>query len=264
MPSPFSGMDPYLEDPAFWPDFHATLLTYLREILLESLPDQYDARIDEYVQVTSGEPGENGQRIEPDLAVSTSEPKPGRLPHRAAPPGGPVAIVEPVILPFAVEQTTRQRHIRIGHRPGNQLVTVIELLSPSNKEGRGRDSYLFKRSVLLSETVHLVELDLLRRGQRLPMKAPLPAGDYYAFVSREQARYTSEVYAWGLRQPLPGIPIPMREPDPDLWIDLQAVFARTYDRSRYGRVVDYSAAPDPPLSPEDAVWVKGLFAQRPS
>ncbi|MBX6316783.1 MAG: DUF4058 family protein, partial [Isosphaeraceae bacterium] len=138
------------------------------------------------------------------------------------------------------------------------LVTVIEVLSPTNKTGSGREEYLEKRRELIDRPVNLVELDLLLGGRRLPMAEPLPPGDYYALVSRAERRPQAEVYAWTIRQPLPTIPIPLRPPDPDVPLDLAAIFATAYERGRYARSLDYGAPLTVPLAETDRLWAEGL------
>jgi hypothetical protein len=105
-----------------------------------------------------------------------------------------------------------------------------------------------------------VELDLLRSGIRLPTVTPLPAGDYYAMISRANRRPTAEVYAWTLRQPLPAIPVPLQQGDPDVMLELQSVFATVYDRARYDLSLNYQATLEPPLGAYDAEWVRGLLS----
>ncbi len=134
---------------------------------------------------------------------------------------------------LVIEEETHERHIEILHRPDRTLVAVLELLSPANKEEPGRTLYLAKRNALAYHPVHLVEVDLLLKGQRLPLDEELPPGDYYAMVSRGNQRPACQVYAWTLQQVLPAIPIPLLPSDPDLWIDLAAVFRTTYERGRY-------------------------------
>src|SRR5438067_1845383 len=142
MPSPFPGMDPYLESPAYWADFHATFITYWRDAVTDHLPDNYEARIDRRV-----------------------------------------VLEEPPEAPLLILDKPKQGYIKVIQRPGRMLIAVLELLSPSNKAGADRGADLAKRDALLHQEVHLVELDLLLRGRRLPMDAPLPPGHYYAFVS---------------------------------------------------------------------------------
>jgi Protein of unknown function (DUF4058) len=244
MPSPFPGMDPYLETPALWSDFHATFINYWREALLDCLPDNYEARIDEKVRLVEVAPSRR-KLIEPDVALMRHDPS-----RILPPPPAGVATVEPVTLTLVIEEEeTHERHIEILHRPDRTLVAVLEFLSPANKEEPGRSDYLAKRHALLRQPIHLVEVDLLIGGRRLPPEEDLPPGDYYALVSRGDRRPNCDAHAWTLRQRLPAIPIPLLPPDPDVWLDLAAVFATSYERGRYARSLDYASSP--PISLDD-------------
>jgi hypothetical protein len=258
MPSPFPGVDPYLESQGFWPDFHATFINYWREALADLLPDNYEVRIDERVNLVEV-PAEKVKRFEPDLAISQRGPSPAGSP---APQG--VATLEPVTIPLLIEEENRETYIEILHRPNRTLVAVLELLSPSNKEEPGRSLYLARRNALLWQSLHLVELDLLLGGRRLPLQRPLPPGDYYALIARGDRRPACEVYAWTVQQPLPAIPIPLQAPDPDVWLDLAAVFATAYERGRYARSVDYQAPPGLALTEDKRNWIwQQAQAKRP-
>jgi hypothetical protein len=129
----------------------------------------------------------------------------------------------------------RERYIAIVSLPNRELVTVIELLSPANKRvgADGRCEYLRKREQILQSAVHLVEIDLLLKGERLPTVEPLPEGDYYAFVSRSEYRPAVEVYHWRREERMPTIPIPLLREDGEVYLDLQAVYEETYARARY-------------------------------
>jgi hypothetical protein len=242
-------MDPYLESPAFWSDFHASFTTYWRDALMECLPSNYEARIDEKVSL-SQDIAPHKKLIEPDVAITEYE----SLGLRSAAPAG-VATLEPITLSLVVEEEIHERHIEILHRPDRKLVATLEMLSPANKEEPGRTLFLAKRNALIYHPVHMVELDLLVKGQRLPFEQTLPAGDYYAMVSRWNQRPKCDVYAWTMRQPLPAIPIPLLPPDPDVWIDLAAIFATTYQRARYGRSIDYRGGPAISLDVDRLAWV---------
>jgi hypothetical protein len=249
MASPFPGMDPYLETPALWSDFHASFITYWRDALIDCLPDNYEARIDEKVSLVEIVPPHK-RLIEPDVALTQRGPSVAPSP---APAG--VATLEPVTLSLIIEEETHERHIEILHRPDRKLVAVLELLSPANKERPGRSVYLAKRNALILHPVHLVELDLLLKGQRLPLEEDLPPGDYYAMVSRWDRRPQCQVYHWTMQHPLPTIPIPLQPPDPDVSIDIGAVFRTTYERGRYVRSLDYSATPPVALDAAQLAWV---------
>src|SRR5262249_8635043 len=123
----------------------------------------------------------------------------------------------------------------------------------------GQREYLEKRTNVLLSATHLVELDLLRGGERLPTLKPLPPGEYFAFVCRAEQRPMADVYPWSLRQPLPTIPIPLTGSDPDVMLDLQTVFTTGYDRGGYDYALDYQALVEPPLGEADAAWVREVL-----
>lgn len=145
-----------------------------------------------------------------------------------------------------------QKFLSIRSRERRDFITVIELLSPWNKSpGDGFKEYLQKQSGYLGSVVHIVEIDLLRGGSRLPTIEPLPAGDYFAFVGRWDRRPKLDVYHWHLRDRLPRIPIPLKVGDADAALDLQAAFERTYENAGYDYALDYDVPLDPPL-PHDS------------
>jgi hypothetical protein len=243
-------MDPYLEHPGNWPDFHARFINYWCEALMAALPRHYTARIGERVYLVEG-PAQERRLTLPDVAV---ERQPGlRGPGAAA--AQAVAGVEPVTVSLLMPEEARDTYIQILHRADRTLIAVLELLPPTNKDGAGRAEYLAKRNALLKQDVHLVELDLLLGGQRLPMKDSLPPGDYYAFVARADRRPSCDVYAWPLPQPLPTIPVPLRAPDADVPIDLGAVFAVAYERGDYRNEIDYAQKPPVKVSDEMLIWI---------
>jgi hypothetical protein len=154
----------------------------------------------------------------------------------------------------------RLSFLEIRDRENRQLVTVLELLSPTNKRvGKDRSQYLAKVTQLLSTTANFVEIDLLRGGPRMPWRE-LPGCDYYALVSRVNERPRAGVWPIRLRERLPVIPVPLREGDADARLDLQEVLHRIYDAAGYGYYI-YTNQPEPPLSPEDTSWAQSLLPQ---
>jgi hypothetical protein len=151
-------------------------------------------------------------------------------------------------------EDVKERWIEIRRAPDWRPVTIIELLSPSNKYGHGHDDYLYKRVSLIARTIHLVEIDLLIGGHRLPMGRPLER-HYHALVSRTEERPLSNVYSWSIRDPLPTVPVPLLAPDPDMPLELAALFASVYRKGQYERSINYSVPIDVPLSAVDRVWV---------
>jgi hypothetical protein len=154
----------------------------------------------------------------------------------------------------------RETYLVIRDVPTMEIVTIIETLSPANKRSSsdGRQQYLAKREEILQSRTNLVELDLLRGGARLPA-APMPAGQYFAIVSRGYRRPRADVFAWTLRQPLPTIPIPLTKGEPEVLLDLQQAFTTVYDRALYQLSLNYGMNLRPPLSDADASWAKDLL-----
>lgn len=255
MPSPFPGMDPYLEASACWADFHSTFINYLRNALNDGLPDNYDARIEERVTVIDSF-DKPSQWFVSDVAVGKESGA-----ATAAQARRPVSgLLEPVTVPLIIPERERQHYIEIHDYPEQTLVAVLEVLSPSNKFSRGREDYLTKRDALLNQQIHLIELDLLVSGQRLPAAEPLPADDYYAYVAHRDRRPFCDVYHWGVRQPLPAVPVPLNPPDADLILELQPIFSEAFARGRYERRLRYSAPPRAHLSRLDREWSAQLAA----
>ena len=252
MPSPFPGIDPFIEAQGHWPDFHTRFLTYCCDALDDRLPEDYAARMGEKVHLVRN-PDEPPTALRPDIVIVKDSRTAGSS-ERA----NGIATLDPVTVPLTTSdfEEVREVWIEIRRLPDLSLVTVIELLAPSNKIGDGRHEHLDKRRLLIEQPVHLVELDLLIGGRRLPMKRPLPAGDAYAIVSRSERRPDSEVYMWTLRDGLPTIPIPLDAPDPDIPLDLAPAFATAYRRGRYARVLRYQEPYPIPLAAADRDWVE--------
>ncbi|MFO0797468.1 MAG: DUF4058 family protein [Gemmataceae bacterium] len=249
MPSPFPGMNPYLEQPGVWHDFHNSFLVTMRELLTAQLVPRYIVKVEEHVYIHDLEEG----RIalgQPDVSVALA-PNP-------FPVGGGTSTAE-LVAPAAVRITPTVRdelhevYLEVRDRKGGEVVTTVELLSPSNKErGEDRNAYLKKVRRILASSANLVEIDLLRGGPRMPW-GDLPACDYYAVVSRPETRPRADVWPLGLRDQLPRIPIPVRSGEPGAAIDLQALLNRVYDGAGYEYSI-YTGEPEPRLAPDDAAW----------
>ena len=216
MPSPFPGMDPFIEGQR-WQDFHARFINDVADLLLPAVRPRYVVDVEQYVYL--GRKDEDPDR------------------HR-------------------------QRFLTIRDREIRKVVTVIELLSPTNKTpGDGWTEYLVKRSNIFHTMANLMEIDLLRRGQRLPTREPLVPADYYAFICRTERLPKVEVYAWTLRDRLPVIPVPLAGGEPDVSLDLQAAFTKTYDRSGYDYALNYRRPVEPPMDASGADWVHKILGK---
>lgn len=256
MPSPFPGMDPYLESPVHWPDFHDRFINTLCEVIADTLPEQYFARIRE--DVVLREPDAPTYRIQPDVLVGAEAPE------RSRPAGGAgTAMLEPKTLTNVAHVDPHTEHsIEIIRLPDASVVTVVEVLSPANKQGDGRGVYTDKRNrVLQRRDVNLVEIDLLRAGRRIRLEEPLPPAHYYGFVSPGERRPQCEVYSWTVRDLLPRVPIPLRPSSGAgaAAADLAAAFAMAYERGRYVKMIRYAEHPPAPaFSGSDAEWATSI------
>jgi hypothetical protein len=267
MKSPFPGMDPYIEASGLWPDFHDDLIGEIKRSLAAALPERYFVRTGErsYV-VLADEQGKEAHPFIPDAAVRSPDAAPAGKPSGVATAvaGSATASGAVEMLAF-VDERYRENFIEIYEAgPEERLVTCVEVLSPSNKRPNteGWDLYLRKRQALLLGAANLVEIDLLRGGRRMPMRTAWPNSPYYVLLCRRRrAPYCTALPA-GFRERLPVVRVPLDDPDPDVFLDLQPMVEAIYARSRYGRSIDYSRALAPPLGAEDAAWLAGQIQAR--
>jgi hypothetical protein len=271
MPSPFPGMDPFIEGQR-WEAFHAMFIVGIQETLMPQLVPRYIATIEEQLIVEYEPEAETSKRvIVPDVSIVEEFPSPSSVVSVAAP--AVVAEVVQVVAQIAEkakevkiaelpEYEHRERFIEIRVRETGELVTVIELLSPANKQrgNIGWHLYLRKRREIFYSKVHLVELDLLRSGERLPI-VEAPKTDYLALISRWEWRPKAVCVGWDLKDVLPTIPIPLKGRDEWVKLDLQAVFNTVYERGGYRHLLDYRRPVEPPLKDEERVWVEELLAK---
>src|SRR5262249_32101793 len=215
---------PYLEQADVWHDFHETFLITLRAELTQYLGDRYVARVEDHILIQAEENGTPSPLGIADLAVKESTG--GKLLEDTGP-----AIAAPLQVQLAFGEAEREIHLEVLDRKSRRVITVVELLSPSNKyAGRDRDVYLARRDALFHSPVHFVELDLLRGGTRMP-NPPVPVCDYCIMLSRAETRPTADLWPLRLADTLPIIPIPLRAPDADVPLDLEAALPRVYDSS---------------------------------
>ncbi len=247
-------MDPYLEGD-LWQEFHETLAGAIRAQLMPLLAPRYVALLAKRYVLERPALGvfdaPAARTFYPDVHVVA----PRETSSAAATLPASASLTEPSAeLPSFVEAP--QLSVEIRDVAQRRLVTVVEILSPANKYGEGARDYLDRRDGLFRTEVHLLELDLLRQGMRIPLLGELPPAAYYVYVSRWQRRPLTQVWAVALRDRLPRVPVPLLPPDPDVPLDLQAAVAACFDLVGYERLIDYTLPPPPPdLPAQDAVWV---------
>jgi hypothetical protein len=247
MQSPFPGMDPYLEG-SLWMTVHFQLSAEIARQLAPRLRPKYLALANERMVLSSLDDNCVAVReadVYPDTAVL-------QVVETEAPAAGGTALAAPP-LRVATVMPRRVPHVTVEIRDveHRRLVTAIEVLSPANKRGARRE-YLRKRRRLLLSSAHLLEIDLLRRGRRLPMRDPLPRVPYFVFLSRAEDRPFTDVWPLRLTDPLPRVPVPLGKGDADLEQDLQQALSVTYDTFSYHLAVDYARPPR--LRTENAAW----------
>lgn len=257
MPSPFPGMNPYLEQDDVWQDFHDRLIPVIGDAISPQVSPDFIVKIEEHLYIREL-PAEQRIRVgSGDVTVSR------RPTSTSSDVDTSIAVAPARIVIPALEE--KQTYLKILDRKSRDVVTVIELLSPTNKRsGPDREQYLGKRGNLLRSKANLVEIDLLRGGPRLPLCDP-PECDYYVLVSRVEGRPEADFWPIQLRDRLPVIPIPLRG-RADANLDLQAVLNTVYDRAYYKDHI-YDGEPAPHLKKEDVEWaraiIKDLDPERP-
>jgi hypothetical protein len=254
MPSPFPGMDPFLESPHIWPDVHHELISQIRGELNPALGPKYVARVELRVY-NAGDDESAIELMIPDVRVEEAH-KNG--PRKAKPSNGSrVALAEPEISPHLLDEI-KEAYLEIRHRESGALVTIIEVLSPSNKVrgSRGRESLMEKRRATIASAVHWVEIDLLRAGS--PTVGLVQPSDYRIIMYRAKVR-SGRYWRFNLRDTMPAFGIPLRGNDPDVALDLGAAFKSAYDHAAYERSIDYRREPAPPLSAADRKWADRLL-----
>ncbi|NJK79583.1 MAG: DUF4058 family protein [Chloroflexaceae bacterium] len=263
MPSPFPGMDPYLEGD-LWQEFHDTLANTIRAQLLPQIAPKYVALLSKRYVLSRADLGIvdiTGERVfYPDAHVVTN---PTASQHIML--GQSVAdITTPTIeLASPMLEEVPLLSVEIRDVAQRQLVTLIEILSPVNKTAEGARDYAQRRAELLQTRTHLLELDLLRQGNRIQLLGTPPPASYYLYLSRVQRRPYTQVWAVALRQTLPIVPVPLLPSDADATLHVQAAVDACFELVGYERLIDYRATlPPPALSDADAAWVVELIHEQ--
>ena len=259
MPSPFPGMDPYLEHPELWPGMHKLLISEIFRFLSPQLRPKYLVSLEVRIYKTADE----------DLSVISLPDVTVRQPQTAtettesnvavaALPTQPLTVIIP--MPY----TVREGYLEIRERETKELITVIEILSPTNKRtGKGRQMYEEKREEILGSRTHLIEIDLLRRGRKMPVIGNDIESHYRVLVCRGNRRPRADLYAFNLQNPIPAFPLPLRSGDTEPVINLQELFTQIYDIASYDLKIDYrNWEVIPPLSEADTIWADAWLRDR--
>ncbi len=208
MPSPFPGMNPYLEHPDRWSTVHNRFIVAIADVLTPILLPRYQVDIEKRI--------------------------------------------------YQIQEEIREAYLEIKEEITGRVITTIEILSPTNKRGQGRQKYEEKRQRVLSSRTHLVEIDLLRLGESLPMSETTPS-DYHVLISREFDRPSADLYPFNLQDLMPSIPIPLQIGEPEPLIDLKQLIEDITIRSGYAHFINYDLDPIPTLSKSNQFWLDALL-----
>ncbi|WP_427160192.1 DUF4058 family protein [Aliinostoc sp. HNIBRCY26] len=258
MPSPFPGMNPYLENRELWPEVHSRLIIAIADEIAPQLRPKYRVAVEKRVyQMTD----ENSVLVGiPDVVVSRSltNPEPEKsIIAVASPPTKPVTVSVPI------PEEVREAYLEVREVGTGEVITVIEVLSPKNKRpGEGRKAYETKRQQILGSSTNLVEIDLLRSGETMPiLGVPIPS-HYRILVSRSKSRPQAELYPFDLREQIPSFVLPLRRDDTEPTINLKVLIDGVYDRAGFDLAIDYTQDLVPPLPETDVAWANTLLQQQ--
>lgn len=244
----FPGMNPYLENPSLWSEVHSWLIVELARWLNPLLIPKYRAAVEKRVYLDALLVGI------PDASVFQQNPETERV--SAVTTG---VITKPIRVTLPLTEEITERYLEIREVKTGKVVTVVEVLSPKNKRvGEGREKYLTKRQKVLNSMTHLVEIDLLRMGNFMPMDASI-SSDYRILVSRANLRPEAELYPFNLRESIPQFLFPLQPPEQEPVVNLSEVLGQVYQEAALDLAIDYSQQPVPPLSESDYQWVRSLM-----
>lgn len=260
MPSPFPGMDPYLEHPQLWSDVHHRLISGIAIALGPKLRPSYRVAIEKAVYQTDGL--DSLLIGVPDLAVQTpsvtAQPQTSGTASSVsvATPSNPIAVTLPM------PEEVQLGYLEIRDVATGQVVTAIEVLSPVKKRGQGREKYERKRQQVLASRTHLIEIDLLHAGEPMALLGNVVPSHYRVLVSRSERRPRAELYGVNVQQPLPVFSLPLREKDEEPLVALRSILDELYEQAGYDLIVDYKQPPKPGWSEAELAWMNTYLKQQ--
>ena len=259
-PNPFPGMNPYLESVNLWPGVHNRIIVELSKDLARRLRPDYVVSIEERVYVTepNGSNGRAGQRI-PDAVALADRDAVGAAATAVAEPdpaAGAIAVALPTV------DLERQLYLEVRRVDNQEVVAVIELLSPTNKYMDGRKEYLAKRAEVKYSTAHLVEIDLLRAGAPMPVVGDVPPSHYRILVANARLGPSADLYAFNLQNPIPYFVLPLVAGAEGIAVNLNPIVGEAYTGGAYDLIINYTQNPEPPLSDADCLWLDQLLREK--
>lgn len=256
MPSPFPGMDPWIEHPGLWPDVHERLIIAIADHLGPILRPRYYVAVGIHSYVIT-QPVEPSHIRYPDvMIVDTPQAEPVATTIGAN-------LAQPVVVTVPVPEPVEESYLEVRETASGKVITAIEVLSPTNKRpGEGRETYESKRLEIFRSRTHLVEIDLLRDWPPMPFWGNGRGSHYRILVRRGERRMQANLYAFTVRDPIPRLPLPLQKGDVEPAVDLKPLLDSLYAKASYDLRVDYNKPPVPPLSDEDAQWAAQVLQDR--
>jgi hypothetical protein len=256
-------MNPYLEHPGFWPGVHHLLISEMVRLLSPQLRPKYRVAVEVRVY---GSPGENSLLVGiPDVAIQSQRMTARPLQTNTATATNTAVLeapTQPVSVEVPVPEIVKEGYLEVREVGTEDVVTTIELLSPTNKRGKGRSLYERKRQKVLGSPTNLVEIDLLQGGDPMPILGNPIASDYRILVCRGNCRPHADLYTFNLLDRIPAFPLPLRPEDNEPIVDLQLLLDEVYELSGYDRAIDYNREPARSLSTETAAWLDEILRDR--
>jgi Protein of unknown function (DUF4058) len=253
MLNPFPGMNPYLEHPELWPQVHNRLIVGIADVIADQVAPQYFVSIEQRIYQSFEDPqslvGIADVGIKHDFGT-------GQLPLPTA--GSVSTLAKPQRVQVTMPWEVKERYLEIREVATKELITVLEVLSPTNKRaGEGRSLYESKRIKILTTKTNLIEIDLLRSGQPMPVQGAQQS-QYRILVSRASDRPNADLFVFDLQEAIPDFPVPLRGEMPEPIVNLQTILNETYRRGRLDLLIDYATDPVPGLTASDRRWMQEL------
>lgn len=258
MPTPFPGMDPYLERRGLWEEVHTSLIVAIQHFLTPLLRPKYRVAVEQRVYLSLLPPKEQ-RSGKPDVMIVLKMPTLKSSMTSILTLAEPAEADPPLVGELPQPEEILERYLEIRDTTTQEVITAIEILSPTNKESKdGRQQYEQKRLKVLASSTSLVEIDLLRAGKPFAMKVIDPAtakeSHYRIVISRSWQRPSADLYLFNVRQPIPSFLIPLRPGEQEPVLPLNRILHDLYDQGGYDLAIDYAEPADPPLSAEDTLW----------
>jgi hypothetical protein len=256
-------MDPYLENPQFWSETHHRLITAIAIVIALALRPKYQVAIEKRTYLSSSD--DSVLVGIPDTTIFTRQSG-----LRSAQPNSPIDSGQsrvtfatsnnPIQVMVPLPEEVRESYLEIREGKTGTVIAVVELLSPKNKRAaEGRIAYTRKRQQVLASITHLIEIDLLRLGEAMPILGNVPPTEYRILVSRSDRRPHADLYAFGLHEEIPPFSLPLQSGDLEPVVELQRLLDEVYDQAGYDLRIDYSQGVVPPLPEPEAAWVDDLL-----